>query len=323
MPVHASTQMGIAFPPRARSGPGIGGLERVILARELSPGPDQARSRKRTKIGLEVFVHGALCYCFSGQCLFSSMLGGRSGNRGLCAQPCRKEYELGDERGYMLSTADTFGVEAIPELMRIGVKSIKIEGRMRNPLVRLPRLQDLQVGHQEGPGGRPGAHHAAGTRTAGDGVQPRLLPRIPDGHERHAAGVRGFARSAVGKGGLGRHQAGAQDGQGPARGRHHHVPGRARSWAVSRSRSRAPPGTERSTCAPLQDGGGRVHGLQDQGPGVRLHAQDDRHHAVPRADRHETPGPAASGEAPAPAEAGGDVGIRLEPQGAGEGTAVL
>ncbi len=62
------------------------------------------------------------------------MLGGRSGNRGLRAHPCRKEYEIGDQRGYTLSTADTFGIEAIPELLRIGVKSIEIEGRMRNPL---------------------------------------------------------------------------------------------------------------------------------------------------------------------------------------------
>jgi putative protease len=132
MPVHASTQMGID------SLEGVlwaqeEGIERVILARELSLA--QIRKIKEgSKVGLEVFVHGALCYCYSGQCLFSSMLGGRSGNRGLCAQPCRKEYEIGDEHAYMLSTADTFGIEAIPELLRLGVKSLKIEGRMRNPL---------------------------------------------------------------------------------------------------------------------------------------------------------------------------------------------
>ena len=132
MPVHASTQMGID------SLEGVlwaqeEGIERVILARELSLA--QIRKIKEgSKVGLEVFVHGALCYCYSGQCLFSSMLGGRSGNRGLCAQPCRKEYEIGGEHAYMLSTADTFGIEAIPELLRLGVKSLKIEGRMRNPL---------------------------------------------------------------------------------------------------------------------------------------------------------------------------------------------
>ena len=92
MPVHASTQMGID------SLEGVlwaqeEGIERVILARELSLA--QIRKIKEgSKVGLEVFVHGALCYCYSGQCLFSSMLGGRSGNRGLCAQPCRLPYEL-------------------------------------------------------------------------------------------------------------------------------------------------------------------------------------------------------------------------------------
>lgn len=132
MPVHASTQMGIDSLEGALWAQEEG-VERAILSRELSLA--QIRKIKEgSKIGLEVFVHGALCYCYSGQCLFSSMLGGRSGNRGLCAQPCRKEYELGDQRGYMLSTADTFGIEAIPELLRLGVKSVKIEGRMRNPL---------------------------------------------------------------------------------------------------------------------------------------------------------------------------------------------
>ena len=132
MPVHASTQMGIDSLEGALWAQEEG-IERVILARELSLA--QIRKIKEgSKVGLEVFVHGALCYCCSGQCLFSSMLGGRSGNRGLCAQPCRKEYELGEERGFLLSTADTFGIEAIPELLRLGVKSVKIEGRMRNPL---------------------------------------------------------------------------------------------------------------------------------------------------------------------------------------------
>jgi putative protease len=132
MPVHASTQMGIDSLEGALWAQEEG-VERVILSRELSLA-EIRKIKEGSKVGLEVFVHGALCYCFSGQCLFSSMLGGRSGNRGLCAQPCRKEYEIGEERAFMLSTADTFGIEAIPELMRIGVKSIKIEGRMRNPL---------------------------------------------------------------------------------------------------------------------------------------------------------------------------------------------
>lgn len=132
VPVHASTQMGIHDRYSALWAEKEG-LGRAILSRELTL--DQIKAIKQdTRIGLEVFVHGALCYCFSGGCLFSSMLGGRSGNRGLCAQPCRKRYKLGEKQGYLLSTADTFGVDSVPELMSIGVESLKIEGRMRGPL---------------------------------------------------------------------------------------------------------------------------------------------------------------------------------------------
>jgi len=131
IPVHASTQMAIHSPAGARWAEGQG-MERVILAREL--GLEQVKEiAESSKVGVEVFIHGALCYCFSGQCLFSSFLGGRSGNRGMCAQPCRKRYTVGKKEGYLLSTADTFGVGSIPELMRCGVSSLKIEGRMRSP----------------------------------------------------------------------------------------------------------------------------------------------------------------------------------------------
>jgi len=132
IPVHASTQMAIHSLPGVRWAEGQG-IERVILAREL--GLEQIKEiAENAKAGVEVFIHGALCYCFSGQCLFSSFLGGRSGNRGMCAQPCRKHYTLGKKEGYLLSTADTFGIESIPELMRCGVASLKMEGRMRSPL---------------------------------------------------------------------------------------------------------------------------------------------------------------------------------------------
>jgi putative protease len=131
IPVHASTQMAIHSSPGVRWAEDQG-IERVILAREM--GLEQIKEiAENSRIGIEVFIHGALCYCFSGQCLFSSFLGGRSGNRGMCAQPCRKPYTIGKEEGYLLSTADTFGVESIPELMRCGVASLKIEGRMRSP----------------------------------------------------------------------------------------------------------------------------------------------------------------------------------------------
>ncbi|WP_019176882.1 U32 family peptidase [Methanomassiliicoccus luminyensis] len=131
IPVHGSTQMGIHSPDDARWAK-ENGLERAILSRELSL-DEVERVRKASDIGIEVFIHGALCYCFSGQCLFSSILGGRSGNRGMCAQPCRKRYALGREQGYMLSTADLFSVQALPRLMEMGVDAIKIEGRLRSP----------------------------------------------------------------------------------------------------------------------------------------------------------------------------------------------
>jgi len=131
IPVHASTQMGIHTPEGVRWAE-ENGIQRVILARELTLA-EISDIRKESAVGLEVFVHGALCYCFSGQCLFSSFAGGRSGNRGACAQPCRKTYSLGERQGYLLSTADIFCLDAIPELLGIGIQGVKIEGRMRSP----------------------------------------------------------------------------------------------------------------------------------------------------------------------------------------------
>ena len=107
-------------------------LKEPILPRELNLRQIED-VRKATKMEIEVFVHGALCYCFSGQCLFSSILGGRSGNRGMCAQPCRKKYVLAGEENFALSTADLFSIEAIPRLLEMGVDAIKIEGRLRSP----------------------------------------------------------------------------------------------------------------------------------------------------------------------------------------------
>jgi putative protease len=130
--VHASTQMGIHSPEDALWAQRQG-ISRAILSRELTLS-EIARIATSTTIGLEVFVHGALCYAFSGQCLFSSILGGRSGNRGMCAQPCRKRYTLGPTSGYLLSTADLFSIEALPRLMEIGVEAVKIEGRLRSPV---------------------------------------------------------------------------------------------------------------------------------------------------------------------------------------------
>jgi putative protease len=151
LPLHASTQMtihnsgGVLWAARQ-------GFSRVVLARELSL-EDITRIARETAgsgVGLEVFTHGALCYCYSGQCLFSSVIGGRSGNRGMCAQPCRKPYSLvtgqPDALGrptrlrdlalpdrFLLSPKDLCTLENLRELVDSPVMSLKIEGRMKSP----------------------------------------------------------------------------------------------------------------------------------------------------------------------------------------------
>lgn len=136
--VHASTQMhihnleGIKFVESL-------GVSRAVLARETTF-EDIKRIKENSKIELEIFVHGALCICYSGQCLMSSIIGGRSGNRGTCAQPCRQKYDVLDlnERkvnryDYNLSTKDLNTIYNIGNLIDIGIDSLKIEGRMKSP----------------------------------------------------------------------------------------------------------------------------------------------------------------------------------------------
>ncbi len=136
LPLHASTQMSITG-VRGADFLRTLGFVRIVPARELSL--KEIRTLKQ-KSGLEIecFIHGAMCYCYSGQCLFSSMLGGRSGNRGRCAQPCRLPYRIvrGDVAGkecYPLSLKDMCTLEILPELMDAGIDSFKIEGRMKKP----------------------------------------------------------------------------------------------------------------------------------------------------------------------------------------------
>ena len=139
LPVHASTQMTVTGPKGAallRKA----GVSRIVPARELSL-EEIRRIHKETGMEIECFVHGALCYCYSGMCLFSSMLGGRSGNRGRCAQPCRLPYQVFDGRKtlndhnsrYLLSPKDMCTIEILPEILQAGVYSLKIEGRMKRP----------------------------------------------------------------------------------------------------------------------------------------------------------------------------------------------
>ncbi|MBF4509818.1 MAG: U32 family peptidase [Aeromicrobium sp.] len=136
--IHASTQAN-AMNPAAVLALAEAGSERVTLARELDI--DAIAACAATGIEVETFVHGAICYSYSGQCLMSSMIGGRSANRGMCAQPCRLPYELIDPSGaaadapgrYLLSPRDMAGLAHLPALVAAGVRSLKIEGRMKSP----------------------------------------------------------------------------------------------------------------------------------------------------------------------------------------------
>ncbi len=145
LPLHASTQMTIHNAAGVQFLAGLG-LRRVVLARETSY-KELLAIKRQSPLELEVFVHGALCISYSGQCLFSSMVGGRSGNRGSCAQPCRLAFSLVDDRErqapsgrggacpgeHLLSTRDLMLLDKLPELVQVGVSALKIEGRMKRP----------------------------------------------------------------------------------------------------------------------------------------------------------------------------------------------
>ena len=137
LPVHASTQMTLTSAECIAAIEGLG-VQRIVLARELSVG-EISKIHEKTSIPLETFVHGALCVAYSGQCLTSESLGGRSANRGQCAQACRLPYELvcdgrdvdlGDQK-YLLSPQDLAAYALIPDLIAAGVMSLKIEGRLK------------------------------------------------------------------------------------------------------------------------------------------------------------------------------------------------
>lgn len=130
MEIHTSTQMTVTGADGVRFLSQFG-VTRVVMAREISLA-EMKRIHEETGMELEAFVHGALCYSYSGQCLFSSILGGRSGNRGRCAQPCRLPYTVeGKKDEYILSLKDMCGIKALDKLHDAGVYSLKIEGRMK------------------------------------------------------------------------------------------------------------------------------------------------------------------------------------------------
>lgn len=133
VPIHASTQMSVHSLEGVQAAAALG-CSRVVLAREL-PREEIAHICRMSPIEIEVFVHGALCMCYSGQCYLSSVIGRRSGNRGQCAQPCRLAYGYGryEPARFPLSLKDNCLVDYLDELRRMGVASIKIEGRMKRP----------------------------------------------------------------------------------------------------------------------------------------------------------------------------------------------
>lgn len=135
LPLHASTQLAITDADGAKELKRLG-IVRVVPARELSL-RELIALKEESGLEIETFIHGAMCYCYSGQCLFSSMLGGRSGNRGRCAQPCRQPYSIWDGKAgqecYPLSLKDMCTVDFLPALIDAGIDSFKIEGRMKKP----------------------------------------------------------------------------------------------------------------------------------------------------------------------------------------------
>ncbi len=190
MPLHASTQMTCTDAGAVELARELG-CSRVILARELST-DDIAAIRAATDVELEVFVHGALCIAYSGQCLTSEAIGGRSANRGACAQACRLPYDLvvdGEvhdtgERAYLLSPEDLEASEVVPRLAALGVASVKIEGRLKGPayVAATTQLYRKAVDALEGPPPSLGDARHAAKLTFSRGSGPGFLAGVD--HQR-------------------------------------------------------------------------------------------------------------------------------------------
>ena len=140
LPIHVSTQMTVTGAEGFEFLKDFPNVTRIVTSRELSM-EELAHIRNSTEFEIESFIHGALCYCYSGQCLLSSVIGGRSGNRGRCAQPCRLPYDVLENgkciseknEKYILSPKDMNTLEILPQLLDMGIDSLKIEGRMKRP----------------------------------------------------------------------------------------------------------------------------------------------------------------------------------------------
>ncbi len=203
LPIHASTQMTITSAEGAELARGLG-VSRAVLARELSL-KDIELIAKATTLELETFVHGALCVSYSGQCFSSEAWGGRSANRGACAQACRMPYELivdGEQRDlgefrYLLSPQDLYALEQVPELTRIGVDCLKIEGRYKDAeyvaATTAAYRQAIDDAWEALHGGHPPGRDLREIKFALEGVYSRgLLPAFMQG-TNHQTVVRGRA----------------------------------------------------------------------------------------------------------------------------------
>ena len=198
IPLIASTQMHNSTPEKVKFLEDVG-FSRVILARELSLSEIAEIRRKASKIELEAFVHGALCVSYSGQCYMSQAVAGRSGNRGVCAQPCRSHYSLTDDDGnkilqnkYLLSLKDMNRLGAIPDLIKAGVTSFKIEGRykgidyVKNVTAAYRQAIDKFIGENTGAWRRSSSGTSSFTftpdveRTFNRGYTPYFLAGIQD-----------------------------------------------------------------------------------------------------------------------------------------------
>ena len=171
LPVHGSTQLTVHSLDGVLRCADLG-MERVVLSRELSRDAIEYICT-HSPIEIETFVHGALCMCYSGQCFLSSVIGGRSGNRGLCAQPCRLKYGWeGRADGYPLSLKDMSLAGHLQELKKLGVKCLKIEGRMKRP-----EYVAVVTGSTPGPCGRAGSPPPRSSPSWRPPFPARALPR--------------------------------------------------------------------------------------------------------------------------------------------------
>ncbi len=199
VPVHASTQAGCASAAAAEEFARLG-VSRVILERHL----DRSEVRRivsRARLGVEIFVHGAMCYSYSGKCLFSSYLGGKSGNRGACVQPCRRLYGHAGGEEAIFSTRDLSLMDCLPELVPLGFAAFKIEGRMRSADYVAGVVSAYRAALDLIRAGRPAEGVAEGRRRLSDTVGREETPGLTGGaapDEVVAGGVTGNVGTLLG-----------------------------------------------------------------------------------------------------------------------------